>query len=174
MDQTNGKGNHQPSRGLRGVIVSSQNGRILCGGSLAIAWLKKYFPLTDLATRLPFSVRQWLRLEAKRRRSFSVDKNGHQLVITLVESEAGGPHCLVLQERAAANRAGGNGSTSLTQREVEVLSWVAQGKANWAIGKILNLSPGTVRKHLQNIYSKLGVENRTAAALCALDFPHSR
>jgi DNA-binding NarL/FixJ family response regulator len=55
----------------------------------------------------------------------------------------------------------------LTTREGEVLSWLSKGKTNRDIAQILGLSPRTVDKHLEQIYSKLGVENRTAAAAIA-------
>jgi DNA-binding NarL/FixJ family response regulator len=52
----------------------------------------------------------------------------------------------------------------LTRREAEVLLWVSRGKASRDIGEILSLSPRTVTKHLEQIYAKLGVENRTSAS----------
>jgi DNA-binding CsgD family transcriptional regulator len=55
----------------------------------------------------------------------------------------------------------------LTAREGEVLSWLSKGKTNRDIAQILGVSPRTVDKHLEQIYSKLGVENRTAAAAVA-------
>jgi DNA-binding NarL/FixJ family response regulator len=55
----------------------------------------------------------------------------------------------------------------LTIREGEVLSWLSKGKTNRDIAQILGLSPRTVDKHLEQIYAKLGVENRTAAAAIA-------
>ena len=51
----------------------------------------------------------------------------------------------------------------LTVREREVLQWVAAGKTNAQIADILDASPRTIGKHLENIYAKLGVETRTAA-----------
>lgn len=53
----------------------------------------------------------------------------------------------------------------LTRRETEVLKWVRQGKSNKEIAVILGIEPKTVAKHLERIFKKLGVENRTAAAL---------
>ena len=58
-------------------------------------------------------------------------------------------------------------SFGLTHRESEVLLWIAKGKANRDIGEILGLSSRTVNKHLEQIYSKLGVENRASAAVKA-------
>ena len=56
---------------------------------------------------------------------------------------------------------------ALTAREAEVLLWIARGKSNRDIGDILALSPRTVNKHLEGIYTKLGVENRASAAVLA-------
>lgn len=56
----------------------------------------------------------------------------------------------------------------LTERESEVLYWVANGKSNRETAQILNMSPRTVNKHLETIFHKLGVDNRTAAAGIAL------
>lgn len=58
----------------------------------------------------------------------------------------------------------------LTAREREVLEWVAAGKTNRDIGAILGARPRTIEKHLERIYEKLGVENRTAAVMrCRAD-----
>lgn len=56
----------------------------------------------------------------------------------------------------------------LTEREAGVLLWVSNGKANREIALILAMSPRTVNKHLEQIFRKLGVENRTSAAALAL------
>jgi DNA-binding NarL/FixJ family response regulator len=56
----------------------------------------------------------------------------------------------------------------LTAREAEVLLWLAQGKSNRDVAGILACSPRTVNKHLEQIYQKLQVENRTAAAMLTL------
>ncbi|MHC2160132.1 DNA-binding CsgD family transcriptional regulator [Bradyrhizobium ottawaense] len=48
-----------------------------------------------------------------------------------------------------------------------MLAWLSKGKTNRDIAQILGLSPRTVDKHLEQIYAKLGVENRTAAAAIA-------
>lgn len=59
-------------------------------------------------------------------------------------------------------------SELLTARERDVLHWVAAGKTDRDIADILAISHRTVHKHLQNVYAKLGVETRTAAAMRAL------
>ncbi len=78
------------------------------------------------------------------------------------------PHLARIHEsaelrRSAGGAAGGN-LDRLTTREAEILELVAAGLTNAAIAERLWISPGTVKKHLDRIYSKLGVVNRTAAA----------
>ncbi len=60
----------------------------------------------------------------------------------------------------------------LSPREIELLSWVAQGKSNKDIGIILNISLHTVTKHLEHIYTELGVCSRTAAVIWFLNIMH--
>lgn len=57
---------------------------------------------------------------------------------------------------------------NLTARESEVLFWLANGKSNKDIATILGMGARTVNKHLEQIFPKLGVENRTAAAGVAI------
>jgi len=80
-------------------------------------------------------------------------------------------HLRVAREMNAAMRARGEEAAPaaallpnpLTQREMDVLEWVARGKTNRDVAEILGMSPRTVNKHLEHIYEKLGVETRTAA-----------
>jgi len=60
-------------------------------------------------------------------------------------------------------------SFKLTAREAEVLYWVVKGKINRDIAEILGASPATVKKHLERVFVKLGVETRTAAAGMAMN-----
>jgi DNA-binding CsgD family transcriptional regulator len=61
----------------------------------------------------------------------------------------------------------------LTPREAEVLYWMSEGKSNPEIGLILGASTGTIRKHVEHILRKLKVENRTTAAVIAIEQRHS-
>lgn len=65
-------------------------------------------------------------------------------------------------ERLLAQRHG------LTEREAEVLLWISRGKANREISEILGISPRTVNKHLEQIFEKMGIENRASAAAAAV------
>jgi DNA-binding NarL/FixJ family response regulator len=57
----------------------------------------------------------------------------------------------------------------LSPREAEILLWIAQGKSNSDIATICDISVGTVKKHTNHIFEKLGVEGRTSATLCAIE-----
>jgi len=59
-------------------------------------------------------------------------------------------------------------SLTITFREAEVLLWLAHGKTNKEIAEILEMSPRTVNKHLEQMYPKIGADNRTAAASIAI------
>ena len=60
------------------------------------------------------------------------------------------------------------GETDLSAREIEILSLAAAGRKNAAIADELNISPSTIKFHLNNVYSKLGVSSRTAAIAAAV------
>lgn len=60
-------------------------------------------------------------------------------------------------------------SLGLTPREAEVLLWVAQGKSNLDIAVLLGATESTIKKHLQNVFEKLGLEGRNAATVRALE-----
>ena len=56
----------------------------------------------------------------------------------------------------------------LTSREAEVLLWISRGKQNREVSEILEISPRTVNKHLEQIFEKMGVENRASATAIAV------
>lgn len=79
-------------------------------------------------------------------------------------------HILFKLEQTAAVFDAGKLEEALdvTKREAEVLLWVAQGKSNKQIADILTLSPRTVNKHLEQLFPKIGVDNRAAATSVAI------
>lgn len=90
----------------------------------------------------------------------------HALILELLMPHI---HCALI--RVASNR-GNTVSTGklpqkITGRESEILQWVHMGKTNWEISSILDISPLTVKNHVQNILRKLDVQNRGQAAIKA-------
>lgn len=75
-----------------------------------------------------------------------------------------GPYFMQLVDRS-------NAALGLTRREIDVLAWVAAGKTNAETAELLSIAPGTVKKHLDHIYEKLGVGTRTEAVVRAMGIP---
>ena len=99
------------------------------------------------------------RLEVGLRRielSFLSSIGPDELLFRLAEATAGGDEQFLQR------------TLQLTSREAEVLLWISRGKSNREIGEILNISPRTVNKHLEQVFVKLGVENRASAAARAV------
>ncbi|HWD23913.1 MAG TPA: HD domain-containing phosphohydrolase, partial [Acidimicrobiales bacterium] len=68
------------------------------------------------------------------------------------------------------NRTRAGGPAGLTTRENDVLALLAQGMPNKSIARQLGISPKTVSNHIEHVYSKLGVSNRTGAAMYAMQY----
>ncbi|MDH3752718.1 MAG: response regulator transcription factor [Acidimicrobiia bacterium] len=90
-------------------------------------------------------------------------------LVDAIRSAANGRASLSLEVLRHVRRGVDSGEDHhLTPRELDVLQRLASGASNKTIARSLSLSPGTVRVHVSSILAKLGVENRTAAALYAL------
>jgi two-component system NarL family response regulator len=73
----------------------------------------------------------------------------------------------VVDTDVARDMASYTGAEQLSPRELEVLEQLAQGRANKEIGRLLDITEGTVKNHLKSILSKLGAEDRTHAVIIA-------
>jgi DNA-binding NarL/FixJ family response regulator len=104
---------------------------------------------------------------------------GHQMQLDALDSQHSVEYLALVDGREYLLRLKTPQSTSgataalrerfqLTLRESDVLLWIANGKTNREIAQILEMSPRTVNKHLEQIFRKLGVENRTSAAASAI------
>jgi len=158
----------------RVLLAANQAGRILWYTPQAGKLLGSVFGKTEIdGLVLPPDVQSWLALQSPGGASppISIGQTStasrlqlqyigqitaDEILLRLVETETDSDE-FVLRRKLA-----------LTQREAEVLLWIARGKSNRDIGAILDLSPRTVNKHLEQIYNKLGVENRTSAAALAV------
>lgn len=143
---------------------------------LARQLMRDYFAAA--AAQIPAPVHDWLRTEAsvaaegREPRSLAVargsEREARQLVLSLQQRTGDDDLLIVMREVSdAAVVEAMIQAFRLTLREAEVLYWVAKGKTNRDIGDILGSSPATVKKHLERVYVKLGVETRTAAASTA-------
>jgi DNA-binding NarL/FixJ family response regulator len=143
--------------------------RLVWQTPLARAWLPTYFDSPPDV--LPEALLQWLQLsiDGHEQRPLTVVQQQRQLVCNLQSRTDDGDWLVVLREVSdAATVEATMQAFRLTVRESEVLYWVVKGKTNRDVGDILGSSPATVKKHLERVYEKLGVETRTAAAAMAM------
>lgn len=123
------------------------------------------------ASSLPSEIRDWANAAIAHRgaASTTLDREGHAIQISLLGPTGENQYLLRVEKvGSAAPEAVLREVFTLTNREAEVLVWIARGKPNKDIAEILDLSPRTVNKHLEQIYSKLGIENRASAAALAI------
>jgi DNA-binding response OmpR family regulator/DNA-binding CsgD family transcriptional regulator len=112
-------------------------------------------------------LRQWLNHEPEIGQQIKLEQTDHPLKVKLIEN---GTEILLklidLKGPSGAEKL--KVALDITERESDVLFWIGHGKTNKEIGEILSMSPRTVNKHLEQIFKKLSVENRTTAASIAI------
>lgn len=112
---------------------------------------------------------RWLKTRPARGQYLKIELTGGCFEVHLLSSAGDESSVFRLVDPAhQAKPADLRKSLPLTEREAEVLYWIAFGKTNREIAMILDVSPRTVNKHLETVFPKLGVENRTAAAAIAI------
>lgn len=163
----------------RGIIAFAGKGRVLWHTELARRWVSEYFEPSWRADHLPEDVRRWTehRLSLLSRDgdapapldSLVIERAGKRLVVRMGPEGSEDRYLLLLEERTTLFAAEHLVHLGLTRREEEILLLVARGKTNKEIAATLYVSPLTVRKHLENIYHKLGVKNRAEATARALE-----
>lgn len=155
----------------RFLLAVSQQGKVMWATSQAQKLLAEGLQVSEEEMMLPPSVLDWLEQIQKpgaESDAFANFPDGDQLQLRFM-GKAGRNELLLrlVKGTKPAEPADFGKQLGLTSREGEVLSWLAKGKTNRDIAQILGLSPRTIDKHLEQIYAKLGVENRTAAAAVA-------
>lgn len=163
--------------GYASITVRASDGRLMWQTPLARELLATYYGTS--APLAPEPVVAWLRRHLKEAEQqiepprLATEKGARRLTFRLHQqtgdSEGGGDWLIVMREESdSAVIEAMSLSFKLTAREAEVLYWVVKGKINRDIGDILGASPATVKKHLERVFAKLGVETRTSAAAMAL------
>jgi DNA-binding CsgD family transcriptional regulator len=142
----------------------------------AFQWMAEYFEPPRRAPRLPEELERWVQHQLAQLNgdepsrpldSLVIDRDGKRLVVRLILQPAGDPYLLLAEQKPASPRL--LERLGLSRRRAEGLFWVAQGKTDEEVARILGCTVGTARKHLQRIFEQLGVGNRHAATLRALD-----
>lgn len=154
----------------RYLLATDRDGRIAWATPQAAKLLATLVPDSDAG--LPEAIRAQVAARARGDADGSVQVSldgDRRLTFTALGRTGDDEHLfrLVLEE-SGGEEAVFKRRFQLTGREAEVLLWIARGKSNRDIGDILGLSPRTVNKHLEQVYMKLGVENRASAAVMAL------
>jgi DNA-binding response OmpR family regulator/DNA-binding CsgD family transcriptional regulator len=157
----------------RFLLATDRTGRLLWCTPKARALLAELFPAQGAqgAALPPAVVEQLLQLrrEGDKTKTRSLESSGRRLEISMLSPI--GPDELLFRLTDLSSESDEQllqNTLGLTSREAEVLLWISRGKANREIGEILNISPRTVNKHLEQIFEKLGVENRASAAARAV------
>ena len=164
--------------GYASITVRVSDGKLMWQTPLARELLQRYYGTA--APRTPASVLAWLRRHAQDAAvlieppRLSIEDGAKRLSLRLHQqtgdSEGGGDWLIIMREESDESVIEAISlSFKLTAREAEVLYWVIKGKINRDIGDILGTSPMTVKKHLEHVFAKLGVETRTAAASMAMN-----
>ena len=137
---------------------------------LARQLLGKYFPDHADPARLPAALADWAQ-DGQGSEPWHAERGGARLEARLfAERQPGRSWLLILEEtRPAADAPPSLSPLGLTPREAEVLYWIAHGKSNPEIAIILDAALNTIKRHVQSILVKLGVESRLAAALRAAE-----
>ena len=158
----------------RFLFAVSRQGKIMWATPQAQKLLADHLPAaTDDELELPPSMLQWLEQTQKSATGSKAQApasfpDNPQLQLQYMGKSGPNEFLLRLAKDSSPDLpAKFSSELGLTTREGEVLSWLSKGKTNRDIAQILGLSPRTVDKHLEQIYAKLGVENRTAAAAIA-------
>jgi DNA-binding CsgD family transcriptional regulator len=160
--------------GYASITVRPGDGRLMWQTPLARELLHAWFATN--APETPPAILAWLRRhlqDAERQIEpprLTAELGARRLSIRLHQQTGDGDWLIVMREVSDTAVIESIGlSLKLTQREAEVLYWVVKGKINRDIADIVNASPATVKKHLERIFAKLGVETRTAAAGMAMN-----
>jgi len=160
----------------RAILLTNHDGKIQFVDPAARRWLKKFFGRPARTGALPRKVYRWLsqRDRTKSATSLVAKKRDTQLHLRRQDSLTEHSVVLLLELIKGKSEERSRRLYQLTSRERDVLFWVAHGKSNAQIAAILGISRATVGKHLERIYPKLGVENRTAAASFASELTRGK
>ena len=150
------------------LLVTNRQGQILFATGQARILLNTFFSATA-DKYLPDDLRAWLNgPENQKPRLISHRKRGEIEIDHFALSKSGNLSLLRIEHRNGDNGPKALLALGVTAREAEVLYWMAEGKTNPEIAIIIDASLNTVKKHAINLFAKLGVETRTAAARLAL------
>ena len=148
------------------VLLIDERGSVQFATERAWDLLSRFFEDAPLAG-LPTALKEWL--DSGNSPTHQFENARGVLFAKRFSSTSGSGSVLKLEERLTVPSSEQLQALGLTPKEAEVLYWMTQGKTSPEIATILESAPNTIKKHAPHIYQKLGVENRTAAAMRAAE-----
>ena len=167
----------------RGVVVIDENGKVDRASPAAVRFSAEHFAGEEhavLARRLPDTLMRWAQAQinamrqdgddAARPAPMILERPDGRLIIRAVADRQPHRYLLIMHRARLPDTAAPLEGLGLTKREAETLHLAVEGKTNQQIGQTMGISERTVHKHLENVFKKLHVTNRTAAVTRALEW----
>lgn len=177
-------------RHLQALLTASEDAIASAGWGLIVLWdppqelapgalvtLYRYFGRPSRTSPFPSRVAHWL--EGQRHspderglalsQPLTAHQDGRRAILRYLPPRAGHPGAIVVTEQSDTAARHGFESLGLTRREAEVVALVAGGATNTDIATRLGIAVGTVKKHLENVYTKLGVHGRAQVVAFAFE-----
>ena len=151
------------------LLISNRQGEVLFATRQAQILLDTFFSAAP-KHQLPKELQTWLAgPDSQKPLSVTHRKRGEIEIDHFALSTSGNLSLMRMEYRNGGKGPKALLALGLTAREAEVLYWISEGKTNPEIAIILDSSINTVKKHANNLFAKIGVETRTAAARAALN-----
>jgi DNA-binding CsgD family transcriptional regulator len=176
---------------LRGLIDAANDAVAQEGSGMIVLWdppeeltpgalvtLYRFFGRPSPSSPLPTRVERWVAAQRDRlvsgeqfdvMRPLTAELEGRRCTLRYLPPQATHPGAIMVRSQGGRTSGRTFESLGLSPREAEIVQWVTVGESNAAIAARLHLSPGTVKKHLDNVYGKLGVRGRGALTAFVLD-----
>lgn len=162
-----------------GLIALSLDGKVQWITQQANKLLSQYFPVFKLKSSLPDLLQRWLKQQISAIKQSTkmpmyhplcLEQNRQRLIVRFQYHEAIEQIHLLLEEiHTDGFLVKSLEMLGLTKREAEVLFWIAKDQSTPEIARRLGICDRTVKKHLEHIYAKFGVQTRLAAVMYALE-----
>jgi DNA-binding CsgD family transcriptional regulator len=177
---------------LKALLNAAQDALVVRDSGLIVMWdppqelspgvlltLYRYFGEPTRASPFPSRVTRWLEAQARvtsssetgltLARPLTAQRGGRRAILRYLPARAGHPGAIVVTERSDSSERSGFESLGLTPREAQVIGLVSAGSTNADIAERLGVALGTVKKHLENVYTKLGVHGRAQVVAFAFE-----
>ena len=160
----------------RGMIVMGADGKVNFRSRLAQEFLLKYFDRLE-PNGMPVNIIEYVKAESVTASATEfrcppeplIVSNGEEELKITVTFDTREREVLIFLEERRPHTVNDFERAGVTHREAEILYWIGRGKTDIEIAHLLSISPRTVQKHVEHIFTKMGVETRTAAVMRALE-----